>query len=79
MTDNLFAPTPEQWRRLAAARQAYTDTVSPHYDETLQHVTQRARDSGDIGKADIGALLMWKRLRADTPWAAELMALKFPL
>jgi hypothetical protein len=75
VTDNLFAPTPEQWQRLAAARQAYTDTVSPHYDETLQHVTQRARDSGDIGKADIGALLMWKRLRADTPWAAELMAL----
>ncbi|MFE7215368.1 hypothetical protein ACFY0A_43085 [Streptomyces sp. NPDC001698] len=75
MTDSLFTLTPEQWQRLASARLAYTDTVSPYYDETLQHVTQRACDSGDIGKADIGALLMWKRLRADTTWAAELMAL----
>ncbi|QIK10954.1 hypothetical protein G7Z12_00290 [Streptomyces sp. ID38640] len=38
-------------------------------------MAQRACVSGDIGKADIGALLMWKRLRADTPWASELMAL----
>ncbi|WP_329392635.1 hypothetical protein OHA45_37115 [Streptomyces lydicus] len=75
MTDNPLALAPEQWQRLASAHQAYTDTVSPYYDETLQHVTQRACDSGDIGKADIGALLMWKRLRADTPWAADLMAL----
>ncbi|MGW0770832.1 hypothetical protein [Streptomyces sp. NPDC002676] len=75
MTDDPFALAPEQWQRLASARQAYTDTVSPYYDETLQHVAQRACVSGDIGKADIGALLMWKRLRADTPWAAELMAL----
>ncbi|MDX3524860.1 hypothetical protein [Streptomyces scabiei] len=75
MTDNPLALTPEQWQRLAAARQAYTDTVSPYYDETLQEVTRRACTSGSIGKADIGALLMWKRLRADTPWVAELMAL----
>ncbi|MFJ7242795.1 hypothetical protein ACIQWB_37530 [Streptomyces olivaceus] len=75
MTDDPLTLTPEQWQRLASARQAYTDTVSPYYDETLHHVAQRARVSGDIGKADIGALLMWKRLRADTPWAAELMAL----
>ncbi|MFJ2736030.1 hypothetical protein [Streptomyces sp. NPDC087317] len=75
MTDNPFALAPEQWQRLASARQAYTDTVSPYYDETLQHVAQRACVSGHIGKADIGALLIWKRLRADTPWADELMAL----
>ncbi|MFD7003000.1 hypothetical protein ACFWA5_43825 [Streptomyces mirabilis] len=75
MTGTPFALPSEQWQRLAAARRAYTDTVSPHYDETLHHVAQRACDSGDIGKADIGALLIWKRLRADTPWAAELMAL----
>ncbi|MFE7445915.1 hypothetical protein ACFU7X_36325 [Streptomyces chartreusis] len=75
MTDNLFTLTPEHWQRLVSARQAYTDTVSPYYDETLQQVTQRACEDGSIGKADIGALLMWKRLRADTPWAAELMAL----
>ncbi|MFJ4343289.1 hypothetical protein [Streptomyces sp. NPDC088915] len=75
MTDQPLALAPEQWQRLAAARQAYTDTVSPYYDETLHEVTQRARVSGSIDKADIGALLMWKRLRADTPWAAGLMAL----
>ncbi|MCI4145777.1 MULTISPECIES: hypothetical protein [unclassified Streptomyces] len=75
MTDSSFSLAPEHWERLAAARQAYTDTVSPYYDETLQEVTRRAYTSGSIGKADIGALLMWKRLRADTPWAAELMAL----
>ncbi|MFG3115511.1 hypothetical protein ACGF4C_13995 [Streptomyces sp. NPDC048197] len=75
MTGSPFTLATEQWQQLAAARQAYTDTVSPHYDETLQQVTQRARASGDIGKADIGALLIWKRLRADTPWAAKLMAL----
>lgn len=75
MTDNLFTLTPERWQRLISARQAYTDTVSPYYDETLQQVTQRACENGTIGKTDIGALLMWKRLRADTPWAAELTAL----
>uniref|UniRef100_UPI003F4981FC hypothetical protein n=1 Tax=Streptomyces chartreusis TaxID=1969 RepID=UPI003F4981FC len=75
MTDNLFTLTPEHWQRLVSARQAYADTVSPYYDETLQQVTQRACEDGNIGKADIGALLMWKRLRADTSWAAELMAL----
>ncbi|MFC9931922.1 hypothetical protein [Streptomyces sp. NPDC127190] len=64
MTDNPFALAPEQWQRLASARQAYTDIVSPYYDETLQHVAQRACVSGHIGKADIGALLMWKRLRS---------------
>ncbi|WP_199921329.1 hypothetical protein [Streptomyces globisporus] len=50
-------------------------TTASHYDETLQDVIQRASASGSIGKADIGALLLWKRLRADTPWAADLMAL----
>ncbi|MGW0093795.1 hypothetical protein ACWDWS_32970 [Streptomyces sp. NPDC003328] len=58
MTDNPLTLAPEQWQHLASARQAYTDTVSPYYDETLQHVAQRASASGDIGKADIGALLM---------------------
>ncbi|MFJ6142971.1 hypothetical protein [Streptomyces anulatus] len=75
MTDQPLALEPDRWQRLAAAHQAYTDTVSPYYDEILQEVTRRACTGGSIGKADIGALLMWKRLRADTPWASELMAL----
>lgn len=53
----------------------HTDTVSPYYDETLQHVAQRARESGDIGKADIGARLMWQRLTPATPLAGPLTAL----
>ncbi|MGZ2360977.1 hypothetical protein LRE75_30610 [Streptomyces sp. 372A] len=75
MTGIPITLAPEQWQRLAAVRQAYTEAVSPYYDETLHQVIQRACVTGDIGKADIGALLMWKRLRADTPWATELMAL----
>lgn len=57
MTDRPFALATEQWQRLASARQTYTDTVSPYYDETLQPVAQRACVSGNIGKADIRALL----------------------
>ncbi|WP_055691547.1 hypothetical protein [Streptomyces prasinus] len=48
--------------------------VSPHYDEVLHHVAHRAQAEGSLGKADIGALLLWKRLRADTRWAGALMA-----
>ncbi len=29
MTDSSFSLAPEQWERLASARQAYTNTVSP--------------------------------------------------
>jgi hypothetical protein len=75
MTPTPYTLAPEQWQRLTTARHAYTSTVSPHYDETLHEITHRATASGSIGKADIGALLLWKRLRADTPWAASLMAL----
>jgi hypothetical protein len=39
----------------------------------LNEVADRIRTEGSIGKADIGALLFWKRLRADTPWVSELM------
>ncbi|MCG8971329.1 hypothetical protein JRC61_38120 [Streptomyces sp. CL12-4] len=40
----------------------------------LHQVAHRARTEGSLGKADIGALLLWKRLRADTRWANNLMA-----
>ncbi|MYV74564.1 hypothetical protein GT352_11540 [Streptomyces sp. SID1046] len=41
----------------------------------LWDVSQRAEVSGSLGKSDIGALLVWKRLSARTPWASALMAL----
>lgn len=60
--------------RLMAAHDEYKGAVSPHYDEVLHEVTERVRGAGSLGKADIGALVFWKRLRADTRWVPELMA-----
>jgi len=57
-----------------AAREEYRAAVPATYDEVLVEVAQRAEKSGSLGKADIGALVVWKRLRADTGWVSELMA-----
>lgn len=43
------------------------------YDEVLREVSQRAAEQRSIGKADIGALVVWKRLNASTTWATKLM------
>jgi hypothetical protein len=61
------------WKQLVAARMEYQATVPAVYDEVLVEVAQRAEALGSLGKADIGALVMWKRLRADTRWASDLM------
>ncbi|WP_395405596.1 hypothetical protein ACHMXB_21430 (plasmid) [Arthrobacter sp. UC242_113] len=61
------------WEKLRAAHAAYMAATSPAYDEVLNEVAERIRAEGSIGKTDIGALLFWKRLRADTPWVSELM------
>lgn len=55
--------------RLVAARKLQR---SDSYDEAFHEVAARIGHAGSVGKADIGALLFWKRLRADTPWAAAL-------
>jgi hypothetical protein len=60
----------EAWSRLATAHADYHANVSPHYDEVLHEVSDRIQTSGSIGKLDVGALLFWKRLRANTPRAA---------
>ena len=44
-----------------------------HYDEVLDEVVGRCIETGSLGKLDIGALVFWKRLRADTPWAESLL------
>ena len=49
--------------------------VGRAYDEVLEQVSARADTFGSLGKLDLGALTAWKRLRADTPWMAKLMAL----
>lgn len=43
------------------------------YDEVLREVSSRVVDQGSIGKADIGALVVWKRPNATSPWSRNLM------
>ncbi|MFL9658771.1 hypothetical protein ACJ7VE_34250 [Streptomyces sp. PB17] len=74
MTDQTGTIGSDGWQRLIAARAAYHRTAGAHYDEVLDQVAERAQKEGSIGKAGIGALLLFKRLRADTPWARALMA-----
>lgn len=61
--------------RLIKAREDVDQKVSTFYDEVLDEVVDRIEATGSIGKVDIGALLFWKRLRANTPWAAKLHAM----
>ncbi|KNH16307.1 hypothetical protein ACU18_13995 [Arthrobacter sp. ZBG10] len=63
------------WGLLSKAHTDLHTSVSPAYDEVLHEVSERIRFSGDIGKVDIGALLFWKRLRADTRWVRDLMVI----
>lgn len=73
--DNVAATTEEGWALIVKSHQAYHAEVSPAYDEVLDQVAERVEGGGSIGKADIGALLFWKRLRANTPWVSQLMAI----
>lgn len=59
---------------LLQAKEWYKAAVSPSYDEVLREVSCRAEETESLGKLDIGALLAWKRLRADTKWMRGLMA-----
>ncbi len=43
------------------------------YDEVLRDVSRHAHEERSIGKTDIGALVVWKRLNASTRWAKKLM------
>lgn len=70
------APDPQVWEALRASHAAYMSGTSLAYDEVLTEVADRIRATASIGKADIGALLFWKRLRADTPWVRDLMTMQ---
>lgn len=63
------------WDVLIPARADYLADVSPHYDEVFHDVAQRTEHAGSLGKTDIAALVVWKRLSAQTPWVAALMTL----
>lgn len=64
----------ERVQRLLVAAQLYAAEVSGAYDEVIEQVAARVADAGSLGKLDLGALSAWKRLRADTPWMAQLMS-----
>ncbi|WP_330285417.1 hypothetical protein [Streptomyces sp. NBC_00576] len=63
------------WDALIPARTGYLAAVSPHYDEVFHDVVQRTEHAGSLGKTDIAALVVWKRLSAQTRWVTELMSL----
>lgn len=72
-----LTPLPDGvWSTLSAARAAYHAAVPAAYDEVLTEVAERARDTGSLGKTDIAALVVWKRLQASTAWVVELMNLR---
>lgn len=63
------------WDVLIPARAGYLAGVSPHYDEVFHDVAQRTEHTGSLGKTDIAALVVWKRLSAQSRWVTELMSL----
>jgi len=60
-------------QQLLAAASEYAKRVSPAYDEVVEQIIARTAETGNLGKLDLAALTAWKRLRADTPWMAQLM------
>lgn len=65
----------ERWVMLRTAHHEYHAIVTAEYDEALYTVAQRYTTDQSIGKVEIGGLLFWKRLQANTPWAMDLMNL----
>ncbi|MGW0209212.1 hypothetical protein ACWDZ8_26595 [Streptomyces sp. NPDC003233] len=65
----------QAWDTLIPARASYLADVSPHYDEVLHEVAHRTAHTGSLGKTDIAALVVWKRLSAQTRWVTALMSL----
>jgi hypothetical protein len=58
--------------RLAVALQQYRESACDEYDETLHDVIGRVETAGSLGKTDLGALLLWKRIRIGA-WATKLL------
>ncbi|MEU2589192.1 hypothetical protein ABZ612_41755 [Streptomyces avermitilis] len=73
--DDCAAARSRVWDALIPARAGYLAGISPHYDEVFHDVTQRTQHSGSLGKTDIAALVVWKRLSAQTRWVSALMSL----
>jgi hypothetical protein len=66
----------EALRRLRAAHASYPSLESgSFYDEVLDEVAERVKQTNSVGKLDVGALMFWKRLNLSTPWVGELNGL----
>jgi hypothetical protein len=64
------------WETLRASHAAYKAATSPAHDEVLYEVADRIHATASIGKADMGALLFWRRLPTDAPWVRDLMSVQ---
>ncbi|MBC2904313.1 hypothetical protein [Streptomyces cupreus] len=73
--DEFAAACARAWNVLIPTRSRYLAAVSTHYDEVLHEVAERAERVGSVGKMDIAALLVWKRLSAQTRWVSVFMSL----
>jgi hypothetical protein len=49
-----------------------TDPANTVYDETLHEVAARVAQRECLSKADIGSLVLWKRITAQATWATRL-------
>lgn len=58
---------------LQAAHHQYHVSTTANYDEVLFDVAERFATYQSIRKVEIGGLLIWKRLQANTRWAMDLM------
>lgn len=63
---------PETLEKLAGSIEAY-DERAVYYDEVFHEVHRRVLSSGSLGKSDLGALVLWKRIQANTKWAERLL------
>jgi hypothetical protein len=57
---------------LAAALDKYRDKACAAYDEVVNEVIDHAEADSNLGKGDLGALLLWKRIRVGA-WATKLL------
>lgn len=73
MSDPLPRNAADRWTMLQMAHHQYHVSTTTTYDEVLSSVAERFATNQAIGKVEIGGLLIWKRLQANTRWAMDLM------
>jgi hypothetical protein len=65
--------SPDLVVKLIAAYKSYSNHADGFaYDEAFLEVQAAVERSGSLGKADIGALMLWKRLNLSTRWTRAL-------